>query len=186
MLTAAGAALVSLLLIIMPAVAGPLLAQADGDNVEFTAEDAQGVAAALAALGIFLFVIAAVSFALLIFITYLFYSSAKSIPPEHRKVEPGLAWTLLIPCVNLVMIFIVPPKIAQGFQSYFASQNRTDVGDCGAQLALFYGISVVASILLSWVPIVGVVISLAPLVLLIMLLVKFSSLKKEMPQQATV
>jgi hypothetical protein len=86
-----------------------------------------------------------------------------------------MVFLMLIPCVNLVMAFIVFPKIAAGFKSYFDAQGRTDVGDCGQQLALFYAISIVCCV----VPYLNFIAGIAALVLMIVLLVKFMGYKSE-------
>jgi len=104
-----------------------------------------------------------------IFILYLFYSAAASIPEEHQQISPPMVWLMLIPVVGIVMMFFVYPGIAKGFQSYFASQNRTDVGDCGANMAM-------------WFIITAFICPPANLILLFLLLFKFRDLASQIPQ----
>lgn len=112
------------------------------------------------------------------------------IPAEHRKQEPGLAWLLVIPCVDVVWKFFVWPKVAESFQSYFASKGRYDYGDCGAQLATIYCVIGVVTLFLGClgqIPIVGLValinlpLGILALVLWVLLIAKFAQLRKELP-----
>lgn len=127
------------------------------------------IAAAGAAAGIgmaFVLVVILIALAIELLILYLFYGAASQIPEEHQKVSPVMVWLFVVPLVNIVMLFIVFPGIAKGFQSYFASQNRTDVGDCGASLAMWFIVSAFLC------PPVN-------LVILIILLMKFRGLASE-------
>lgn len=111
----------------------------------------------------------------------LFLSSCLvRLPPEYRRVEPGMVWLLLIPCFPLVWNFFVYPKIAESFQSYFESTGRTDVGDCARGLAMLYCILTVVSLPLGLIPIIGLincVVGPATLVIWIIVLVRFAGLK---------
>jgi hypothetical protein len=105
----------------------------------------------------------------------------KAIPEEHRKQQPNMVWLLLIPLFNIVWMFFVYPKIAESFKSYFDSIGRTDVGDCGRGLALTYCILVCCGI----IPYVGACTGLAALVIWIIVLVKFSTLKGQIQNPPT-
>ena len=97
----------------------------------------------------------------------------KSIPEQHRKQQPGMVWLLMIPILPIVWNFFVYPKICESFKSYFDSVGRTDQGDCGRSLGLTFCILVCCSI----IPYLGGCIGIAALVIWIILLVKFSTLK---------
>lgn len=144
-----------------------------------------GVTMALAILGFF--VLIAIAFK--VGVAWFLSDTLARIPAEHRKQEPGLAWLLLIPCVDVVWKFFVWPKVAESFQSYFVSKGRTEFGDCGAQLATIYcGIGVVTLILgcVGQIPIVGLValinlpLAILALVLFVLLIAKFLQLRKEL------
>lgn len=109
--------------------------------------------------------------AILLGICFVLSRSLAAVPAEHRKVEPGMVWLLLIPCFNVIWNFYVFLKIPDSFKSYFNSVGRTDVGDCGRNLGLWYSIATV----LSFIPFVGLI----SLVLLILSLVKFNELKNK-------
>src|SRR5208283_4392276 len=54
-----------------------------------------------------------------------FLSSCLScLPEQHRKLEQGRVWLLLIPIFNIVWQFFVLPNIAKSFQDYFAAHGR--------------------------------------------------------------
>lgn len=143
---------------------GELTAEEQRQMEEFERQMAAGGAAAMGAVLVFYVVIMCIGLAIQIFICYLLNKAAASIPAEHQQVSPGMVWLFLIPCVNIVMLFIIFPGLVKGFQSYFASQNRTDVGDCGASL-------------IPWFLVSAFLCAPAYLVLLIMLLSKFSGYK---------
>ncbi len=112
-----------------------------------------------------------------ILICYLLWSAQKRVPPQFRKIEPGLIWLLLIPIFPLVWNFFVYPKIAASYKAYFDSIGRTDVGACGGDLGLGYSIVFACSI----VPYLGMLTGLAALILLILFLVKILDLKNQIP-----
>jgi hypothetical protein len=68
---------------------------------------ALGLLAALALLVLGLLALAA-------WLTWLTARAAASVPEEHRRLDPSLAWLLLIPVANLALNFVVLPRISQG------------------------------------------------------------------------
>lgn len=116
---------------------------------------------------LFLFVVISVVSAFLAFTCY------DRIPDRHRKLDPALAWLLVIPCVSLVWNFWVFPRLAQSFRSYFDAQGVTNVGDCGEGLALGYCIASACCV----VPCVGCLAIPASVILLVFLFVKFFELR---------
>lgn len=150
----------------------------------------RAMVAAVGVIGLVVIVIIAVAIAILI--CWYLSSCLKRVPPQFRRQEPGLVWLLLIPCFPIIWNFFVYPKIAESYQAYFDSVGRTDVGDCGRSLAMWYCILTViglpAGFVLSLIPILGplasCVMSLATLVLWIMFLVKAGSLKGQIPLDA--
>ena len=157
---------------------------------------AEQLAVAGGAFAVFLMVICAMVVVGLLIggaICYLLYKDLAAIPEEHQKQSPAMVWLLLIPLVNIVWNFFVFPKIAESFKSYFDSVNVLDVDDCGKQLSMFLCYCVVAMVVVSFIsnilPILGTLnclLSPAALVLLIMVLVKFNSLKNRIGQATEV
>ncbi len=106
-------------------------------------------------------------------ILLLFSKSLASLPEQHRLMPPGHVWLLLIPLFNIVWMFFVFTRIPKSFRSYFSSVGRTDVGDCGEQIGLWYCICAVTSA----IPCIGIIPGIASLILLIMFIVKVVDLK---------
>jgi hypothetical protein len=108
-------------------------------------------------------------------------SCFKRIPQQYRLMEPGMVWLLLIPCFPLIWNFFVYPRLSKSFQNYFNAQGRTDVGDCGQQIGLWYSICAAVSI----IPLVNYCAGPVALVLLIIYIVKALGLKGQIPEGAT-
>jgi hypothetical protein len=114
-----------------------------------------------------------------IFILLFLHRALQVLPPEHRKIEPGMVWLMLIPCFSAVWCFFVYPRVSESYRSYFHALGRTDVGDCGAGL----GIGIAVCILLVSIPcvnyITGIFCGPALLVMTIIYLVKIHDLKRQ-------
>lgn len=126
---------------------------------------------------LFLAVCVVIGLAIAVTICLLLQSALKRVPAEHQKMSPGLVWLLLIPLFNMVWLFFVVINTSGSFKSYFDAQERSDVGDCGKGIGLAWAICAVASI----IPMIGILIGLASLVLMIIYLVKATSLKNQIP-----
>jgi hypothetical protein len=116
-----------------------------------------------------------IGIAIAIVVNLLLQAPLKAIPEEHRAIEPGQVWLLLIPIFNLFWSFKVFQAIPDSFKSFFDSIGRRDVGDCGRSLGLWYAICLVCSI----VPCVNYIAGPASLVLLIIFLVKMHGYKDQ-------
>ncbi len=119
----------------------------------------------------------AVGMAISIVVILIIQSFYKRIPPEHRRMEPGMVWLLVIPCFGIVWNFFVFLKLSDSFKSYFDSQGVMDVGDCNRSLALAYCIAAVLCI----VPCLNYIAGPVSLVLLVITLVKYNELKNRIP-----
>ena len=133
----------------------------------------------LAGMLVFFAIAIVIVLAISILLLYLVYSCYQRIPAQHRQMEPWQVWLSLIPLFNLVWNFFVYPKLAKSYQSYFAEQGRTDVGDCGEKLGLWYAICAAVCI----IPCVNYVAGPAALVLWIIFIVKALGLKGQIPEQ---
>ena len=118
----------------------------------------------------------AIGIAIMAVIAWLFIGHYKVISAEHRKMEPGKVWLLVIPLFNLYWIFPVMLGLSDSYKAAFAAKGRTDVGDCARQLGLFACIAYVCSV----VPCVQYLAAPAALVLLIIYLVKASELRTKL------
>jgi hypothetical protein len=129
--------------------------------------------AQLAAVFVFYGVILAFSVAILVLICLGLSGFLKALPPEFRLMEPGLVWLILIPCFNIIWIFFVYQRIARSYQNFFRAHGRFDVGDCGEAIGLWYCLCVVLSV----IPCVGIIASIAALILLVIYFVTLFGLK---------
>lgn len=140
--------------------------------IEVSNDPEPWIAAMLALLG----VIALVQFAIAVLICWLVYDALGAVPREHRKLEPGLVWLLLIPCWNVIWAFFVFPPVARSFAGAFAARGITTEGDAGESLGLWLAICGAAL----FVPILNWFAGVAYLVLLILFLVKVRASKAKL------
>lgn len=136
----------------------------------------------LAGIMFIVLIVCVVILAIYVAVCYLTFICFQRIPPQHRQMEPWQAWLLLIPLFNVVWNFFVFPKLAKSYQSYFAEQGRTDVGDCGEKIGLWFAICYAVCV----IPCVNYVAGPAALVLLIIFLVKALNLKGQIPEEKMV
>jgi hypothetical protein len=108
-------------------------------------------------------------------ICWLLYAPLAAIPDHCREMPPMHVWLMMIPCFNLIWTFFVSQRIPRSFQNYFAETGRTEFGDCGAQIGLWYAICAACSL----IPCVNYIAGPASLVLLIIVIVKLWGLKGE-------
>lgn len=109
---------------------------------------------------------------------------AEGVPHEHRQVQPGQMWLLMIPLFNLVWNFFTWPKIAQGYQAHFTAVGRAGHGENVYKLSMAYCIVTACAV----VPCVNYLAGPASLVLIIIMLVQLNGLKTDaanMPERPT-
>lgn len=111
-------------------------------------------------------------------IAYLFYINFTAIPEEHRQLEPNLCWLYVVPCVNIVMAFILIFFLNNSYKSYFNAQGK-EMNPLVDQLALWWAITFV----LSMIPYVGCCTAPVNLVLLILWFVKVFELRTIVQQE---
>ncbi len=77
----------------------------------------------------------------LILISYTHYKALKQIPSKYRKISPWLAWLILIPGINLILIWIISVfQLPASFKNYFNTKGKTELGDCGRNLGLAWAL----------------------------------------------
>src|SRR5262245_30326072 len=70
------------------------------------------------------------------------------VSPQHRKMEPGMVWLNLIPCVNLVWQFFIAIQVPDSLKAEFQARGRDDGSDYGKSLGLTYCITgIVANVI---------------------------------------
>lgn len=130
--------------------------------------------AVIALMMIFMGVIMLASIAFAIWMLYFLSTCLSAVPPEHRHMEPGMVWLMLIPVFNMIWMFFVYVRVPKSFASYFHSIGEHDVGDAGEGL----GIAIPILNLISAIPYVNCLTSPVALILLIVYLIKMNELKK--------
>lgn len=163
----------------------PMLAQAPwgpGPSSSSPPPTDADVAAAIASVfvtcGIVLVVSLVLTVGIGLLIGWFVKNAMEALPAEFQRYEPKKAYLLAIPFFPLYYNFVAHPGLCDSYADYFRSIGRADVGDAGRQLAWWYAMCVV----LSLVPCVGSLAGPASLVLLIMYLVKVYDLKKQIGQ----
>ncbi len=141
-----------------------------------SSQDAAAAAGAVAALISILLITVVVMIAISVLICLLIYLPYKEVPVEHQRMTPGMVFLLLIPLFNIIWNFIVFQRIPESFQSYFNAQGRSDMGDCGRSVGMWYAICGVASL----IPCVQYIAAPAALVLFIIFLVKIWGYKGQL------
>ena len=101
-------------------------------------------------------------------VAHLLSSALNAVPLEYRKIPAWLPWLLLIPVVNVVVVFLAFVLTPQSLREYLESQGDTSQGDCGGQMGL---IGAILSVI-PCIPLVGPI-------LLIIALVKISQAKRQ-------
>jgi hypothetical protein len=107
-------------------------------------------------------------------VAYFIFRAQKSLPKEHQKIAPGLAFLLLIPVAGLAMIFVLVFLVPDSFRSFFRSKG-VDRGDCGKTLGLVWAGCAVATV----IPLVACLTCIPALVFMILFLVKINTLAQE-------
>jgi hypothetical protein len=109
---------------------------------------------------------------------------------ENRRMQPGLVWLNLIPLFSLGYIFYTVVKIRDSVQAEYASRRLPASGDYGFVLGITYGVVLVVSVILGWVPTdpyyftpmdwVQLIVSLAGLGLYVAYWFKCNRMKKDL------
>ncbi len=131
-------------------------------------------------------VIVAIIVLVVILIPAIFYlltlqNTLKAIQPQHRKMEPGMVWLMLIPLFNLVWHFIIVSRISDSIRDELIARGETPSD------RPTYGIGLAASILFVCgripVPFLGGATSLAGLVCWIIYWVKVNEYKNKFQRE---
>jgi hypothetical protein len=108
-----------------------------------------------------------------VLICFLVYNVYSSVPAQFQQIPPAQVWLLIIPLVNIIMNFIVYPKISESYKLYAQSKGLDDGTDYGLSLGKNYAIAMVIGIFCGLGTLVG-------LILFIMWLVKMYDYKKRL------
>lgn len=119
-------------------------------------------------------------------ICFVIYSSVRVIPKADQQIEPAHVWLLVIPVFGAIWGFVVYPKVAASFKVYFEKRGIRRTDDCGQALGLWLAILIAAGVFIQpmsglFMPLACMLAALpvATLILLVVYLVKISTLKSE-------
>lgn len=96
--------------------------------------------------------------------------------PENREMEPAHVWLSLIPVFNLYWQFIIVARVSGSLAKEFASRGIAVEPEPGK----FLGIMTCILALCGWIPVLGIITSLAGLVSWVMYWVKIAGYSKQL------
>jgi hypothetical protein len=121
-------------------------------------------------------VILAVALVIQIFYLLTLSRALRRCRPRNRRMEPGQVWLNLIPCFNIVWIFITVTRLADSLRDEFDDRRLRADGDFGRTLGITYNVLN----LLGAIPYIGAIFSLAGLVCFILYWVKIAGYSRQL------
>lgn len=124
---------------------------------------------------------------LLFFISYLglaiaylltLQNTLKAISPANRQTEPGMVWLMLIPVFNFVWNFILAKKIAFSLEKEFTDLGEKMDGRPLYNLGAFCSVMYIVTLVAHYIPMGGVFLVVAGLIVWIMYWKKINEYKK--------
>jgi len=103
-------------------------------------------------------------------------NTLKEVQDANRKTAPTNVWLMFIPLFNLIYPFILYPQICDSVKDEYRYRGLKQDGDFGRGIGIALPILTLCSI----VPILGILASMAHLVLFIIFWVKMSEFKTEL------
>ncbi len=120
----------------------------------------------------------AIGIAIVVFYILTMQKALKLAGDQHRKMEPGMVWLLLIPLFNLVWHFFVVKNVSESIKSWAAANGKT-VDDAGYTVGLIACIAHCCGI----IPFVNFIAGPVGLVCMIIWWVKVAGFNKLMGNQ---
>jgi hypothetical protein len=119
-----------------------------------------------------------IAIALTVHILYLLSLSKcfSRIAPRNRRMEPGMVWLNLVPCLNIVWIFITTTRLADSLRDEFADRGLRGDGDFGRSLGITYPILN----LLGAIPYIGMLFGIGGLICWIVYWVKIAGYSRQL------
>jgi len=141
--------------------------------------DSDALAAILGGSCLIALLVLAVVIGIMIFYILTMQKALKLAGDQHRKMEPGMVWLLLIPLFNLVWHFFVVKNVSESVKSW-ATANGKNVGDAGFNVGLVACIAHCCGV----IPIVNVIAGPVGIVCIIIWWVKVAGFNKLMSAQS--
>jgi len=117
---------------------------------------------------------------LTVFICYMLtlQKALSRVSPRNRLMEPGQVWLNLIPCFNIVWMFITVSRVSDSLKHEFTDLDLDDRSDYGKTIGLLYLAFNFGGI----IPILGIVLGIASLVMFIVYWVKIAGYSGQLAQ----
>ena len=96
-----------------------------------------------------------------------------ALPPEHRRLRPGMVWLLMIPLFPYVWNYFIFPPLAESYADCFRARGIAEPSNCGWGMSLALCICSDASLL----PGLALIALFCELVLLVVVLLNFRNLR---------
>jgi hypothetical protein len=84
------------------------------------------------ALGVVLLVV----YTIRIFYCLTMQKALSRVAPQNRTMEPGMVWLYLIPCVDIIWLFMIAIRVPESLGNEFRARGRDDGSDYGKSTAL--------------------------------------------------
>lgn len=111
-----------------------------------------------------------------IFYLLTLQNTLKEVSPENRLIPDGYVWLMLIPFFNMFYAFYLYPKICDSIKNECEARNISEKGDYGKTL----GLVMAALGVISVIPGIPEILSLANLALFIVFWVKIHGYKTKL------
>ncbi|HET6576256.1 MAG TPA: hypothetical protein VFG68_21825 [Fimbriiglobus sp.] len=121
-------------------------------------------------------VVVAIGLVIQIFYLLTLSRALRRCRPRNRQMEPGQVWLNLIPCFNIVWIFITVTRLADSLRDEFDDRRLRGDGDFGRSLGITYNVLN----LLGAIPYLGAIFSIAGLVCFIIYWVKIAGYSRQL------
>jgi uncharacterized membrane protein YhaH (DUF805 family) len=128
-----------------------------------------------------IFVAMMVVFVVVIIIIQIFFlltlsRALQRCSPRNRQMEPGMVWLNLIPCFNLVWLFVTVLRLADSLREEFYDRRLRADGDFGRTIGLAYLILNLCGM----IPYIGIIFSFAGFVCWIIYWVKIAGYSRQL------
>lgn len=121
-------------------------------------------------------ILAVVLVPLILFLITL-QNTLKLVSPENRAMEPGQVWLALIPLFNLYWHFVIASKMAESLAREFKKREvPLDDHEPGKSIGQMYAVLS----LVTWIPVLGYLASLAAIICGIVYWVKIYNYKQKL------
>jgi len=81
-------------------------------------------------------VVLLVVYTIRIFYCLTMQKALSRVAPEHRTMEPGMVWLYLIPCLDIIWLFMIAIRVPESLGNEFRARGRDDGSDYGKGIGI--------------------------------------------------